>query len=159
MKPILVASSTLATVAYDPEREVLQLEFRDRTICQYFQVPVEVHQALLRAPSKERYFNRAIRGRFAYMGSEALVQYKSLPRRVRLTITEKLRVIRLYPEMYRVETTWPSRSLGRFLASGWIVYYVFWHSNTLEPEKKWIDQDHRYSRAPKTFCEALVCII
>ena len=32
MKPIEVESTSLATVAYDAERELLQIEFRDRTI-------------------------------------------------------------------------------------------------------------------------------
>jgi len=66
MKPIEVESTSLATVAYDAERELLQIEFRDRTIYQYFGVPAEVHAALLQAPSKGRYFNRALRGRFPY---------------------------------------------------------------------------------------------
>ena len=63
---IAVESSTLATVAYDSARELLQLEFRSRAIYQYFGVPAEVHQALLRAPSKGSYFNRFIRGCFPY---------------------------------------------------------------------------------------------
>lgn len=66
MKPIAVESTTLATVAYDADRELLQLEFRDRRVYQYFEVPADVHEALLRAPSKGHYFNRAIRGRFTY---------------------------------------------------------------------------------------------
>jgi hypothetical protein len=33
---------------------------------QYFGVPAAVHEALLRAPSKGSYFNRAIRGWFPY---------------------------------------------------------------------------------------------
>ena len=66
MKPIVVESTTLATVAYDAEQELLQLEFRDRALYQYFRVPAEVHAALLHAPSKGAYFNRVIRERFAY---------------------------------------------------------------------------------------------
>jgi hypothetical protein len=66
MKPTAVESTTLAAVAYDADRELLQLEFRDRTVYQYFEVPVDVYKALLRAPSKGYYFNRAIRGQFAY---------------------------------------------------------------------------------------------
>ena len=66
MKPTVVESTTLATVAYDADRELLQLEFRDRAIYQYFGVPAELHEALLRAPSKGSYFNRVIRGQFAY---------------------------------------------------------------------------------------------
>ncbi len=65
MKPIAVESTSLATVAYDAGRELLQIEFRDRAIYQYFSVPAEVHAALMCAPSKGSYFNRAIRGRFS----------------------------------------------------------------------------------------------
>jgi hypothetical protein len=62
----VVVSSTLATVAYDDSRDLLQLEFRSRAIYQYFDVPAAVHADLLRAPSQGSYFNRAIRGRFPY---------------------------------------------------------------------------------------------
>jgi hypothetical protein len=61
-----VESTTLATVAYHEARELLQLEFCSRAIYEYFGVPVAVHEGLLRSPSKGRYFNQAIRGRFAY---------------------------------------------------------------------------------------------
>src|SRR5260221_8025519 len=59
-----VESTTLATVAYDKARGLLQLEFRSRAIYQYFGVAAAVHEALLCAPSKGSYFNRFIRGRF-----------------------------------------------------------------------------------------------
>lgn len=61
-----VESTTLVTVAYHDGRKLLQLEFRSRAIYQYFGVPASVHEALLQAPSKGRYFNQAIRGRFPY---------------------------------------------------------------------------------------------
>jgi hypothetical protein len=66
MNVTAVESATLATVAYDDARKLLQLEFRSRAIYQYFGVPAAVHAALLRAPSKGSYFNRVIRGRFPY---------------------------------------------------------------------------------------------
>ena len=66
MNSTAVESTTLATVAYDATRELLQLEFRSRAVYQYFGVPAAVHQALLRAPSKGSYFNRFIRGSFPY---------------------------------------------------------------------------------------------
>ena len=56
----------MAAVAYDSNRELLQIEFRDGTVYQYFNVPADVHENLLRAPSKGTYFNRVIRGRFPY---------------------------------------------------------------------------------------------
>jgi hypothetical protein len=66
MHVIAVESTTLATIAYDEARKLLQLEFRSRAIYQYFGVPVAMHQALLGAPSKGSYFNQFIRGRFPY---------------------------------------------------------------------------------------------
>lgn len=61
-----VESTTLATVAYDEAQELLQLEFCSQAVYLYFGVPSTVHQALLAAPSKGRYFNQNIRGRFPY---------------------------------------------------------------------------------------------
>jgi len=66
MRVATVESTTLATVSYDEARELLQLEFCSRAVYRYFGVPAAVHQALLEAPSKGRYFNRNIRGRFLY---------------------------------------------------------------------------------------------
>ena len=74
MNVTAVESTTLAMVAYDDDRELLQLEFRSRAIYQYFGVPSAVHAALLRAPSKGNYFNRFIRGRFPFsLASQAQV--------------------------------------------------------------------------------------
>ena len=61
-----VESTSLASIAYDASRQLLQIEFRDRTTYQYFGVPAEVHDELLGAPSKGGYFNRFIRGSFGY---------------------------------------------------------------------------------------------
>ena len=63
---IAVDSTTLAAVGYDEARELLQLEFCSGAVYLYFGVPLTVHQALLDAPSKGRYFNRAIRRRYSY---------------------------------------------------------------------------------------------
>ncbi len=66
MRIATVESTTLATVAYDEARELLQLGFCSRAVYLYFGVPAAVHQALLGAPSKGRFFNQTIRGRFRY---------------------------------------------------------------------------------------------
>jgi hypothetical protein len=66
MNVTAVESSTLATIAYDKTRELLQLEFNSRALYQYLGVPATVHEALLGASSKGSYFNRAIRGKFRY---------------------------------------------------------------------------------------------
>jgi KTSC domain len=63
---VSVESSTIASVGYDLTQGLLQLEFCSRAIYHYFGVPAGVHEALLEAPSKGSYFNRAIRGCFPY---------------------------------------------------------------------------------------------
>lgn len=40
MKPIAVESTTLTMVAYDADRELLQLGFRDQAVYHYFDVPL-----------------------------------------------------------------------------------------------------------------------
>ena len=66
MRVATVESTTLLTVSYDEARALLQLEFCSRAVYQYFRVPATVHQSLLVAPSKGRYFNQAIRGHFPF---------------------------------------------------------------------------------------------
>ena len=66
MRIATVKSTTLATVGYDEAGELLQLEFCSRAVYLYFGVPAVVHQALLGARSKGRYFNRTIRGQFPF---------------------------------------------------------------------------------------------
>lgn len=74
MKTIAVDSTTLRTVGYDDERRLLQIEFHNSSIYQYFEVPATVYQELMKAPSKGAYFNRSIRPRFDF----ALVRAASL---------------------------------------------------------------------------------
>ena len=62
----LVESATLLAIGYDQIREILQLEFRSHAVYLYFGVPGSVYEALAAAPSKGRYFNGAIRGRFPH---------------------------------------------------------------------------------------------
>jgi lysyl-tRNA synthetase class 2 len=60
-------STSLRTVGYDAERQLLQVEFHNRSIYQYFEVPATVYQELMQAPSKGAYFNRSIRPRFDFV--------------------------------------------------------------------------------------------
>jgi len=62
---IAVDSSALATLAFDDASNVLQVEFLDRTVYQYFAVPRRTYEELRRAESKGAHFNRHIRNRFA----------------------------------------------------------------------------------------------
>ena len=84
MRVSTVESTTLATVAYDEAQQLLQLEFCSRAIYLYFGVPLWVHQALLDAPSKGRYFNQIIRGRFPY---RLIPDLNDIPRSTERTAT------------------------------------------------------------------------
>jgi hypothetical protein len=66
MRVVTVESTTLATVGYDENLKRLQLEFCSRAVYLYFGVPATAYEALLDAPSKGRYFNGTIRGRYPY---------------------------------------------------------------------------------------------
>jgi hypothetical protein len=63
---IPVQSSLLANVAYASGESILQLEFRNGAIYQFFDVPQEIYTRLLAAESKGNYFNRRIRSHFRY---------------------------------------------------------------------------------------------
>jgi hypothetical protein len=64
--PVAVRSSSLAHVAYDSRRDILQVTFRDGTVYQYDSVPLGTYHALLQAESKGAYFNRYIRNLFPH---------------------------------------------------------------------------------------------
>jgi hypothetical protein len=66
---VKVESTLLSAVAYDASDQILELEFRDRSIYRYFRVPVDIYDALVRASSKGQHFNQAIRGNFSYTSS------------------------------------------------------------------------------------------
>lgn len=66
MNVTAVESTTLMGIAYDESVGLLRLEFRNRAVYDYFGVPVEVHDALLRASSVGACFNQVVRGCFAF---------------------------------------------------------------------------------------------
>ena len=70
---IAVASSSLATVDYDDQRGILQVEFLDRTLYQYIAVPRQTYEDLCRAESKGAHFNQHIRNRFAWGQTSAVL--------------------------------------------------------------------------------------
>jgi hypothetical protein len=59
-----VDSSTLETVGY--QDGVLEIEFKNGRVYQYFDVPEWVVDGLTRAPSKGKFFTEQIRGHFRY---------------------------------------------------------------------------------------------
>ena len=59
-----VSSSSVASVGYDPETRTMEIEFHSGSVYEYQEVPPEVFQALMEAPSKGRFFANEIRGQY-----------------------------------------------------------------------------------------------
>ena len=67
MKRKKVESSNLASVGYDAENQILEIEFNHGGIYQYFDIPQSVHSNLLSASSHGQYFDRFIKkGGYTY---------------------------------------------------------------------------------------------
>ncbi len=65
MERILVDSSSVARVGYDPATFELEVEFRNGRSYRYQQVPVAAYRLLLQAPSIGEFVNKQIKPRFA----------------------------------------------------------------------------------------------
>jgi len=61
MDRVPVQSSNLASVGYDISTSVLEIEFRNGNVYQYYGVPAQVYEELMNAGSKGSYFHRNIR--------------------------------------------------------------------------------------------------
>jgi hypothetical protein len=64
--PVPVESSVLASVRYQAQRSILDLEFRLGVTYRYFDVPADIYNSLLTADSKGACFNHMIRNRFRH---------------------------------------------------------------------------------------------
>ncbi len=60
MNRMHVISSDLRSVGYDPALRILEVEFHDRSVYVYRNVPESVYSALMCAPSKGTFFARNI---------------------------------------------------------------------------------------------------
>lgn len=61
MDRVRVSSSNLASVGYDPENKILEIEFQNDSIYQYFNVPSNIYSGLMSAASHGRYFDAYIK--------------------------------------------------------------------------------------------------
>jgi hypothetical protein len=59
-----VSSAIIASIGYDRERNLLEVEFNNGWIYEYRLVPPEVYHALMAAPSKGRYLHQSIVDRY-----------------------------------------------------------------------------------------------
>ena len=66
MTKTYVDSSNLQSVGYDEQQQILEVEFRNGAVYQYYDCPKPIYDALMSAPSLGRFFNAQIRDRFPY---------------------------------------------------------------------------------------------
>ncbi len=67
MKREAVTSSSIAAVGYDPATNVLEIEFSDGGVYQYFAVPHSTHAALMAAERKGAFVNSTIKPRHRFV--------------------------------------------------------------------------------------------
>jgi hypothetical protein len=63
---ISVSSSKVNSVGYDPENQVLEIEFNNGSIHHYHSVSVHIYNDLLNANSVGRYLNQYVRNSYSY---------------------------------------------------------------------------------------------
>jgi hypothetical protein len=59
-----IASRAITAVGYSKCLHALEIEFRNGAIYRYLNVPPSVHGALIAAPSKARFYDENIRGKY-----------------------------------------------------------------------------------------------
>jgi KTSC domain len=64
MRRTPVSSSAIASVGYEPEMKMLEIEFTSGSVYDYFGVPRKVYKELMAAESKGRFVSQRIRGQY-----------------------------------------------------------------------------------------------
>tara|TARA_B100000965_G_scaffold215949_2_gene180601 strand:+ start:8188 stop:8400 length:213 start_codon:yes stop_codon:yes gene_type:complete len=64
MERTRVSSSNIRSIGYDAQNEVLEVEFVNGGIYQYFGVPKNIYERLMAASSKGRFLSTHIRDRY-----------------------------------------------------------------------------------------------
>jgi len=67
MKRLSVESSNLASIGYDADDNILEIEFNHGGIYQYFNVPSEVYEELMNDDSHGKYFAANIKNDYDYI--------------------------------------------------------------------------------------------
>ena len=62
-----VTSTNILSVGYDPDQEILEIEFVGGAVYQYSGVPIGVYHGMMAADSKGKYFHVNIKNTYAFM--------------------------------------------------------------------------------------------
>ncbi len=66
MNRVQVSSSNIASIGYDHDSQVLEVEFLSGGVYQYYSVPEYVFDELMSASSHGRYLAKNIKGTYSY---------------------------------------------------------------------------------------------
>jgi len=61
-----VDSSNLKSVGYDVNTKILEIEFRDGSVYQYYEVPLSIYEGLMNASSHGKFFHAYVRNVYRY---------------------------------------------------------------------------------------------
>ena len=61
-----VVSSNLKSVGYNVDTKILEIEFHNGSVYQYYGVPLNVYEGLMKAPSHGKFFHVYIRNVYRY---------------------------------------------------------------------------------------------
>ncbi|HDD44782.1 MAG TPA: KTSC domain-containing protein [Candidatus Desulfofervidus auxilii] len=61
-----VVSSNLKSVGYDVNTKILEIEFQNGSVYQYYEVPLNIYEGLMKAPSHGKFFHARIRNVYRY---------------------------------------------------------------------------------------------
>jgi len=61
-----VASTNISSIGYDEGTQTLEVEFHSRSIYQYYNVPPNLFEELLKAGSKGRFLNTYIKNAYPF---------------------------------------------------------------------------------------------
>lgn len=67
MKRIPVSSSNVQSIGYDSDSSILEVEFTNGAIYQYFGVPQDVYDGLMDAASKGTYLHRHVKQAYSFV--------------------------------------------------------------------------------------------
>ncbi len=67
MERTSVSSSNLSAIGYDPETQILEVEFLNGSVYEYSGVPSSEYDGLMNADSKGKYFHANIRKIYAFV--------------------------------------------------------------------------------------------
>lgn len=66
MNHVSVSSSTIESVAHDPESSTMEVKFKNGTTYHYHGVPADLHEDMLQSSSVGKFLNEHIKNKHSY---------------------------------------------------------------------------------------------